>query len=220
MPSGRFSKQAAPYKTQAINNNNANGDSVIGGSVTASPGNIPQYQQNLPGDRFIFSPADALAICNNNVANLYTGTYRYVASRNNSTSVPPQGRACFWDLAAQNANNLGTPTSDGLYQVNSDEPANITVTLMAGVFINNFSAGNYWFIQESGKASVRFRGNNGNTLFGGANLTGTPAIGVGVYLAAVGNNNNANTGLFDVLAGANSAAIFTANSTTGYTTVD
>ncbi len=210
---GRFSKNAAPYTARNINGNNQNGDSVIGGSITASPGNMSQFQQNSPGDRFIFSTADAIAICNNAVANLYNGTYRYVASRNNSTSVPQRGRAAFWDLSAiPGAGNISSYQGDELYQVTSDEnTANILQSMFAGVYINNFAAGNYWFIQESGKASCWFRGNNGSVLYGAANITGTPAIGIGVYLAAVGNNANANTGLFDQLSGATFNAAFSAN---------
>ena len=41
---------------------------------------------------------------------------------------------------------------------------------MAGVYINNVSVNNnnswYWWIQESGKASVRFVGNNGTVVYG------------------------------------------------------
>jgi len=235
MAAGRFSKQAAPYLVQGryLNGNNSTGDTMIGGTIQSAPSglNMSQFDQNLPGDRFILDPLSALAYSNNNVGNLYTGTYRYVASRNNSTSVPQRGRAAFWDLTAISANSsnnnttsgnyIGSPQTDALYQVTSDEAANIGVSLMAGVYINNFSQGNYWFIQESGKASLWFRGNNGNTLYGGANITGTATIGAGVYLAAVGNNNNLNTGLFDQLFAANGGTTFSAaNSTTAYNAID
>lgn len=219
MASGPFSKQAI-YRGFPTLNGNYNGDAVVGGTLTTSPstgaGSPSQYQQTQPGDRILLSPSDAYAACNNNNGVLYTGAYRYVASLNNSTSVPQQGRAAFWTTVTAANNN----TLDNTYQVTSDEAANIGVSLFAGVYINNFAQGNYWWIQESGKASLRFRGNNGNVLYGGANLTGTPTIGQGVYLAAVGNNANNNTGLFDVFTGANSAAIFTANSTTAYNTID
>lgn len=224
MPSGRFSKQAAPYLSAGkyLNGNNANGDTVIGGAITAAPAGlvVSQFDQNLPGDRFIFSAADAYALSNNNQL-LYTGTYSYVSTRNNSTSVPQRGRAAFWDLITNPGNfTASNYQADEQYQVNSDEAANIGVAMFAGVYINNIGAGNDWFIQSAGKASCQFRGNNGTVLYGAAALSGTPTIGQGVYLAAVGNNNNLNTGLFDVFTGANSAAIFTANSTTGYTAVD
>lgn len=225
---GHFSKQAAPYLSlgKYLNGNNANGDTVIGGTVTAAPPGliISQFEQNIPGDRIIFTAADAFAASNNNQI-LYTGTYRYVSTRNNSTSVPQLGRACFWDLITSPGNfTASNYQADEQYQVNSDEPANSTVSMFAGVYINNIGAGNFWFMQESGKATVRFRGNNGTVLYGGAAISGTPAIGVGVYLAAVGNNNNLNCGLFDVINGQNANAIFsTANATganSGYTAID
>lgn len=205
MPSGRFSKNAI-WRSTILNNNYS--DTVIGGALTTSPGTGPsQFQQTLPGDRIILSPADALAQSNNAVGNLYTGTYRYVASLSTSSSSPTRGHGAFW-VDVTNANNA---TTDGLYQVQSDEAANFGVVQFAGVFINNMTKGNYWWIQESGKATCSFR----NV------ITGTPAIAAGVYLAAAGNNNNAvDVGAFDQLAAANSAAIFTANSTTAYTTVD
>lgn len=175
MASGRFSKQAAPYLSAGRYLNNGNGDTVIGGSISAQPsgGTATQGQQNLPGDRFIFSPADAIAASNNNTGNLYTGTYRYVATNANSTASPTRGRAVFWDLSA----------NDTLYQVTPDEAANITVALFAGVAINNFTKGNYWFVQESGKATCKFR----------ATVSATAAIGGGVYLAAQGAGNDVGT---------------------------
>lgn len=207
MASGRFSKNAI-WRSVLLNNNYS--DTVAGGALTTSPatGAPPsQFQQTLPGDRIILSPADALAHSNNAVGNLYTGTYRYVASLNTSSSNPTRGHAAFW-VDVTNANNS---TTDGLYQVQSDEAANFGVVQFAGVFINNMTKGNYWWIQESGKATCAFR----NV------ITGTPAIAAGVYLAGAGNNNNSvDVGAFDQLAAANSAAIFTANSTTAYTTVD
>jgi hypothetical protein len=196
MAAGRFSKQAVWRGAGLINNNYSDG--VIGGTLTTSPGGSPANQgtQTYPGDRVIYSPAAALAVSNNNVGNLYTGTYRYVATLNNSTSIPQLGRAAFWTTVTA-ANNS---TQDGLYQVTSDEAANIGVALFAGVYINNIAQGNYWWIQETGKITGRFRGNNGTILYGASAITGTPAIGAGVYLAAAGSGNgNNNVGLFDQL---------------------
>jgi len=220
-----FSKQGAPFLGEGryLNGNNANGETVIGGTVTAAPAGvtISQFQQNLPGDRVLLGPVEAFALSNNNQI-LYTGSYRYVSSRNNSTSVPQYGRAAFWDLITSPGNYTASNyQADQVFQVTSDEAANIGVAMFAGVYINNFGAGNYWWIQESGKAFCRFRGNNGTTLYGGAALTGTPAIGVGVYLAAVGNNANLNTGLFDVFQNANAGTTFSAaNTTTAYNAID
>lgn len=227
MAGGRYSTQAGPYFSEGkyLNGNNATGSTVIGDTITAAPAglsSVNQGTQNIPGDRFLFSPADAFAMSNNNVGLLYTGTYSYVSSRNNSVSVPQRGRAAFWDLITSPGNfTASNYQADGQYQVNSDEAANIGVAMFAGVYINNFGPGNYWFVQSAGKASCQFRGNNGNTLYGAAALTGTPAIGVGVYLAAVGNNNNLNTGLFDVWFNANAGTTFsTANAGGAYNAID
>ena len=223
MAGGRFSKQAFPYLSNGkyLNSNNS-GDSVVGGSLAGAPFVASQGDANLPGDRFILNPSDALALSNTSVGNLYTGTYRYVRTNPNSTSVPQRGRAAFWDLAASpgNANNVSTPQTDMRYQVTSDEAANIGVALFAGVFINYPGAGNSWFIQESGKCTVQFAGNNGTSTFG-TGLTGTPAIGCGVYLAAQSSaNSNASVGLFNVLVGANYAASGNNAATLPYTQID
>lgn len=210
MASGPFSKQAI-YKSAPLNANYQDG--VIGGSLSTAPAGLQasQFQQTLPGDRILLSPADALAASNNNNAVLYTGSFRYVNIKNNSSSNPTLGHGAFW-VDVTGANNSAL---DGLYQVQSDEAANFGVVQWAGVFLKSITLNNnnnyYWWIQESGKCTLAFR----NV------ITGTPAIGAGAYLAGAGNNNNAvDVGAFDQLAAGNSAAIFAANSTTAYTTVD
>jgi hypothetical protein len=196
MAGGRFSKQADYLSAKYLNNVN---DAQIGGTITGAPAgtNFTQGYQTVPGDRVILSPSDALALSNNSVGNLYTGTYRYVATRNNSTSSPVRGCGAFWDPTA--AGNISSPAADKLYQVTSDgNAANYTNTLLAGVFINAITAGNFGWIQESGKVSAKFRNA----------ITGTAAIGGGVYLTnpAPANNNATDNGSFDMLTGANIGA--------------
>ncbi len=207
MAAGRFSKQAAPFvQYRFLNPSNFNGDTTPGGNINTSPAanTATQYLQNLPGDRVILDPISANALSNNSVGNLYTGTYRYYGTNNNSSSSPTRGRAVF---IAQTGHNFA---NDAKYQVTSDEPANNGYAYFAGVCINNDTKGNYDWFQESGKTSCAFR----------QTLSGTGALGQPVYIAAGGNNNNANdVGAFDVLDGGNSAAIFTANSTNAYTTI-
>ncbi len=215
-----FSKLAAPYRKGTFLNSANQSDTVVGGAITASPANFQgsQLQQNYPGDRFLFSSADALAASNNAVGNLYGGSYRYVQFRNNSTSNPVIGRAAFWDPTngGLTGNNIGSTTSDMAFMVNTDgNAANYTNTLFAGVCVANQTLANgtpaYWFIQESGKANLKFV----------ATLTGTGAIGSPVFLPLTpsANNNATDNGAFDVLAGGNSAAAFQANSTTAYTQI-
>jgi hypothetical protein len=210
MPGGRFSKQG-DWFSQKLNAANAN-DSQIGGALSVAPSgsNLGGQQfQTLPGDRVIFSPADALAMQNNNTSNLYTGTYRYVATAN-STSSPTRGHGAFWVPVAFNNNQA---VQDGLYQVTSDEQANYGVSLFAGVFLNSPGKLAYWWIQESGKVAAQFA----TTI-----SAPTPAIGKGVYLLAGGNNNNAvDVGSFDQIFGLNAGTTFSAaNTTTAYNAID
>jgi hypothetical protein len=219
---------AGPYKAKGPYLNTANlNDSVVGGAITSSPPALTAgatgsaYYQNFPGDRFIFGPADANAVSNNAVGNLFTGAYRYVQFRNNSTANVKLGRGVFWDLTAGgnfSGNNISNNyQADLAFMVTADgNTANLTNTLLAGVAINNITLANtqnwYWFIQESGKATCQFR----------AAITGNLTPGTGVYsmLTASANNNATDNGAFDTLAGANSATIFQANSTTAYSTID
>lgn len=216
MPGGRFSKQASWIFPRQINNNNAN-DTVIGGALTGVPAgqNGPsQGFQTLPGDRAIFSPSDALAYSNNNIANLNTGTYRYVQFRNNSTSNVVRAHFCFLD----NGNFGAGGNNDGLYQCTADgNQANTTNTLPMGVAINNITLNNgtaaFWWLQESGKAACKFIGT----------LSGNGGIGTGGYLAftAAANNNANDNGSLDSISGSNAGTNFSAaNTNTAFTQID
>lgn len=199
MAGGRFAKQAI-YSSAKYWNTPTAGDTTIGGTLTGAPSQFAgsQGQQTLAGDRTVFSPSDALVYSNNTVGNLYTGTYRYVITAN-STSAPTRGHGAFWDTSVVDAN----------YQVTSDEPANLGVSLYAGVFINNVAKLSAWWIQESGKCSLKMR----------TTLSGTAAIAAGIYLAGGGNNANAaDVGAFDVLAGLSGTAPF--NAANAYASVD
>ncbi len=216
--SGRFSKQAAPFLQNRYLNSVS--DAVAGGAVTAVPSGlaVSQFQQNLPGDRIILSPVDAFALSNSNVGLLYNGTYRYVQASGNSTASPVRARAAFWDPTAggvYSGNNIGTYQADARYVVTPDgNAANYTNSLFAGVFLNNFGAGNFGWVQESGKATVKFV----NTLTSN-NANIAPGSPVFLPVTPAANNNVADNGAFDVLVGGNSALIFQANSTTAYTTL-
>lgn len=217
MPGGRFSKQAIWKGPLALNANNAN-DTIIGGSLSGAPAgfNASQGFQDLPGDRLIFTPSDALAYCNNSIANMFTGVYRYVAFRNNSTANVTRTKGVFWDFAVVGAG----ANNDGLYQVTADgNQGNGATRMFAGVAINNITLTNgtqaFWWIQECGKAICQLR----------ATITGASAnnIGQGVYqclpapIATVPANNNVDNGCFDVLEGANIGVAFAANNANGST---
>lgn len=213
MPGGQFAKTTADWfssRLQGLNGNNAN-DAVLGGAISTAPSGLlaSQGTQTVAGDRVIFSPMDAAAMQNNNVGNLYTGTYRYVQSAN-AVGTPARGLAAFWVPVAFNNNQA---LQDALYQATVDEMNSYGVSLFAGVWINspgksNNSVNAYWWIQECGKVAVQF------DVLAGV----TPAIGSGVFLAAAGNNNAA-AARFTQRDGVDSVAVFQANSTTAYTTI-
>lgn len=186
MAGGRFSKNAIYSGNKYWNSPFY--DAAPGGQITNAPAGlvVSQGEQTLPGDRTIFGPLDAL-VYSNTTANLYTGTYRYVQFRNNSTSSPTRGHAAYWDIVPPGYTG-STPQADAQYGVTSDEPAS---ALFAGVFINTPAAGgnnSWWWIQESGKCSCKSR----------TALSTTGAVGAGVYLYRGGNNSNAaDVGTFD-----------------------
>lgn len=214
MASGPFSKQNVPVLPPGGKLNGWAGQTTARGTLTNEPASIgaSQSQMNLPGDRVILNSADALILSNNNVGNLYCGAYRYVKTAAAPTAACLRARGAFWNPVALDANNASSTLTDMTYEVTPDgNAANYTNTLFAGVFIANTNNNSYSWIQECGKTTVKMI----------AALTGTGAIGVAVYnpLTPSANNNATDNGAFDVLAGGNSAAIFTANSTTAYTTV-
>lgn len=182
MPSN-WTKQPSFITSKYIND--GTGDATIGGALTTVPANVggTQGDQTIPGDRLIFGPADALAMSNNSVGNLYGGLFQYVTTINNSTSAPLRGHGVFMFQS-----NFSNSTQDQSYTVTSDEPANLTVTLFVGVLINNVTKGNSWWVQTAGKVAAKFRNA----------ISANAAIGGGVYLAAAGNNANAlDVGAFD-----------------------
>lgn len=203
MPSGWIKQPASLLSGRFLNS--GNGDATVGGLLTGVPANVAASQgaQTRLGDRLILGAADALAMSDNNVGNLGGGLFQYVMTQNNSSSNCTRGHGAFWYFTGNVSAN------DQLYRVTSDEPANITTRLAAGVFINNITKGNAGWIQVSGKVAMQF-----NTA-----ITGTGAIGAGAYWTTGGNNNNAiDCGSVDVLAGANIAG--GANAANFYASVD
>jgi len=182
MPSS-WSKQPSFITAKFLND--GTGDATIGGALTTAPSGIgSQQDQTRPGDRIVFGPADALAASNNSVGNLYGGLYQYVTCVNNSTALAQRGHGVFTLQTG-----VSTTAVDNTYIVTPDEPANVGVSLFVGVVINNnIAKGNSWWVQTAGKVNAKFR----------SVISANAAIGGGVYLAAGGNNANANdVGAFD-----------------------
>lgn len=161
--------------------NGGSGDTVVGGALSGVPSSIGATQglQDIPGDRIVFGMADALALSNTNIGTLYGGMYQYVTTYSAAVGAATIHRGCFWRIAS----------ADNSYTVTPDESGTQGANFGAGVFINTLTAGNSWWIQTAGKATLLFR----------ATLTGVPAAGCAVYFANAGAG--ADVSLFDVLAG-------------------
>lgn len=152
-------------------------DSVIG-QITANIGPKTSRFVSQLGAGVWFGP-DTI-IYDASVGTLYAGHYRYVRLASGA-STPVVGQIAFWDTIANAADNL--------YQVTTSEAGSTdTAKLVAGVFINALTVGNYGFICDTGLCYVKFRGT----------LSNAGAAGSSVYAAAAGAG--ADLGLADVLA--------------------
>lgn len=78
---------------------------------------------------------------------LFGGIYMYVQAKAGSTANAARGTLAFWDVTA----------TESLYVVTPDaKPTAAIPTLIAGVWLNAVTAGNYGWIQVAGRASVLF----------------------------------------------------------------
>lgn len=191
MPSNSF-KQPQQLNVQGGGGqflNGGSGDSVIGGLIQSVPAglNISQGIQTLPGDRMVVGEEDIAALTKSSVGTLFGGIYTYVRTNATSTATPTRGRAVFWDTTVANKQ----------FQVTPDEGGTTGVTLFAGVAIQTLTKGNAWWIQAAGPTACQFR----------TTMTGTPAIGSAIYLAAAGAG--ADVGTFDLFDGAATTLTYT-----------
>lgn len=185
MPSN-FTKQPQFLDFKFLNS--AVGDPVQGGQLTAipSPLAIPGYiqgMQTIAGDRMVLGALDAFALSNTAIGTLYGGIYMYVNSlaAGGFTAI---GRLAFWDPSAFSIATSAPNSFDNLYRVTAAEAqagAGITPPI-AGVFINTLTAGNLWWIQIAGKATMSF-GTAANSQFVG---TSTYLKYGGVYAGGYG----------------------------------
>lgn len=174
-----------PQQLSAAGGGNLNGgigDAVVGGLLTGVPSglNISQGIQTLPGDRMVVGEEDIAALTDTSVNTLYGGILTYVRTPSGSTASATKNCAMFWD----------TSVAASQFQATPDESGSTGVTLFAGVNIITMTTKGYnWWIQNAGRVTGLFR----------AVLTGVPATGSAVYLAAAGAG--ADVGTFDVLDG-------------------
>lgn len=170
------------------------GDSVLGGALTSLPAGVQASQgiQDSPGDRVIFGASDALAASNTAQGTLYEGMYMYVQLLATAPAAVV-GNIAFWDPTAFSVANSIAPPPDNLYRVTSAEPTTTPALCgpVAGIFINPLAAGNWWWIQIAGKATVNF-GTAANSQFGGnSTYLKYGGVYVGGYGSATGSNGKA-----------------------------
>jgi uncharacterized membrane protein len=111
----------------------------------------PAVSQLIAGDKIALDDATALALSDTTTGTLYGGIYMYVGTLSTSTANPARGTGAFY-RAADLPTALG-----GLYQVTADAQATAAIpTLIAGVFINAVTKGNFGWIQVAGVAMCLF----------------------------------------------------------------
>lgn len=150
MAGGYGFKQGVLLTAKALNDVN---DTVSGGAIFSIPSGVqaPPYSQTLPGDRIILDDATALALSDTTVGTLYGGTYQYYGTYASATAAPALGAGAFYRAADL------PPAVSNLYRVTSDAQATAAIpTLIAGVFINAITKGNWGWIQTGGVVSCLF----------------------------------------------------------------
>lgn len=185
MPSNQFSKQPQQLSS-AFGGflNGGNGDQVVGGVLTGIPANLTTAGanaggQDIPGDRLCLGMADALALSKTSIGTLYGGVYQYVTKYASDVLAAVLGKIAF----------IRTASANDSYTVTSDESGTTGAAFGVGVYINVITPGYSGYIQNWGKATGLFT----------TPLTGVPAAGCGVYIAADA------AGRFDVFAGSGAA---------------
>lgn len=150
MAGGMLTKQAVFLSAKFLNDIN---DSTSGGVTVSLPSGapVPQVSQTFAGDKIVLDDATALALSDTAIGTLFGGIYMYVGTLSTATASPARGTCAFYRAA-----DLPTAVSN-LYQVTSDVNASTTVpTLVAGVFINAVTKGNFGWIQISGVCMCLF----------------------------------------------------------------
>lgn len=169
--------------------NDGVGDTIQGGQVTAVPVGVTASQgnQTIAGDRLVLGAMDALALSDvANVGTLYCGVYMYT-QLDPAVAAAVIGDLAFWDPAQFSVANSLKPGPDNLYMVTTQElQAGVGPTPpIAGVFINPVAAGNFWWIQIAGKATMRYVASTSVT-YTGTTVNGDYVINSGVYAAGMG----------------------------------
>lgn len=131
-------KLTSPYLNDA--NDPAPGMTVASSQVSGSI--IPSYLGQV-GARVVLDADGAAKVSKTSIGTLYGGVYQYVQVLSSATANPARGALCYWS-------NRET------YVVTTDQIVG-NESLVAGVFLNPITKGNYGFIQIYGKASLLFK---------------------------------------------------------------
>jgi hypothetical protein len=142
----------SPFYLSATYLNDVN-DSLQGGQITTLPTGFSQFQQNVPGDRIVLDDTTAYALSDTTVGTLYGGVYMYVNVTWTTRAAAVGGIAFFTGASVGSSAASGGPSV--AYQVNGDAQATTVLPAMiAGIFINAITKGNFGWIQVAGVASV------------------------------------------------------------------
>ena len=154
-----------PIITQRyLNTSTYAGDPAPGVLVSTAQvsGSIVQPYTGMLGGIMTLGPGTANSLSDTTYGQqLYEGDFQYVQFyASSSAAAAVQGQVVFW---LNNTTNL----LGGLFIVTPDESA-AQLGLIAGIALANTAKGNYWWIQVSGVAQVKFAASNN---------AATPAVG-------------------------------------------
>lgn len=204
MPNNFTDKSFWNAATNFLNNTNVATLGELNTVIQALGGNVvPQYgSQGDLGKRCVFTEGDLTPIAASKfllstATALFGGIYQAIQVDTAATAANvAAGKAAFiLDTAAGGAANSGA-----LGYVVTDEAHALALTLIAGVFLNSITPGNFGFIQVHGKAVV---------LYNGA-LTDPGVVGDSVVVKGAGD------GTFDALALATATTNLTMGKNIGF----
>lgn len=131
-------------------------DAAPGASVASITGE--QRYAGILGGTIALGPNE---VRSSPAGTLFGGIYMYVGVKSGSTASPAQGTAAFWVPVDSSDPESG-------YIVSADaKPLTTVPTLVAGVFLNAITPGNYGFIQLCGRATVLYDSALTATIAGG-----------------------------------------------------
>lgn len=144
MPGLTGTTSQAPRVNGLLNTVN---DAQAGVIQAAQTGYITPTYPGQVGVKIYLDAADALKLSDTTIGTLLQGTYMYVATNAAAANVA-KGRLAFWDTTTLVTNP---------YQAHQLESQNGGLPLIAGVFLNSITAGNFGFIQVAGRATCLCR---------------------------------------------------------------